>query len=181
MMAVTAVTSTMGLTADSQWGSSGRRYQIRYCATVQASTGPNSSTFAWLRAGDRCGAYMSADAVSRNTTAPLRPFSIRSALSRLRRRLGGGANEELAKNCINGIWLHRSGWGSRPTRYLLPPTPVWWCSPSSLPWMTNNDLRLHICEVLVSRLGPNYDNCAGRRAIRGRRNAPQRRAACRER
>src|ERR1700676_1112712 len=37
MMAVTAVTSTIGLTAESQLGSSVRRYQIRYCATVQAS------------------------------------------------------------------------------------------------------------------------------------------------
>src|SRR2546423_7296866 len=94
MIAVTAVTSTIGLIADSQLGSSGRLYQIRYCATVQASIGPSTSTLAVFSAGDRCGAYMRADAVRRKTTAALNPLSMRSALSRLRRRLGGGANEE---------------------------------------------------------------------------------------
>jgi len=52
MMAVTALTSTIGFIADSQSGSSGRRYQIRYCATVQASVGPSTSTFAVFRAVD---------------------------------------------------------------------------------------------------------------------------------
>jgi hypothetical protein len=125
MMAVTAVTSTIGFTADSQFGSSGRLYQIRYCATVHASMGPSTSTFAVLSAGERCGAYMSADAVRRNTTVALRPLSIRSALSRLTRRLGGGANEDVANNCITGIWPEWVGWGSRPTRILLPPTTEW--------------------------------------------------------
>src|ERR1700675_2889494 len=46
MIAVTAVTSTIGFTEDSQPGSSGRLYQIRYCATVQASIGPSTNTFA---------------------------------------------------------------------------------------------------------------------------------------
>src|SRR2546423_1959805 len=124
MIAVTAVTSTIGLIADSQLGSSGRLYQIRYCATVQASIGPSTSTLAVFSAGDRCGAYMRAEAVRRKTTAALNPLSMRSALSRLRRRLGGGANEEAENNCITGIWAERVGWGSRPTRILLPPTPV---------------------------------------------------------
>src|ERR1700694_5532059 len=133
MIAVTAVTSTIGFTADSQLGSSERLYQIRYCATVQASMGPSTSTFAVLSAGDRWGAYMSADAVRRKTTAALRPLSIRSALSRLTRRLGGGANEDVANNCITGIWLERVGWGSRPTRIPLPPTAVYHLQPPSLP------------------------------------------------
>src|SRR4030088_1028642 len=72
MMAVTAVTSTIGFTAESQLGSSGRRYQIRYCATVQASIGPSTTTFAMFSAADRCGAYIRADAVRRKTTAALR-------------------------------------------------------------------------------------------------------------
>jgi hypothetical protein len=86
--------------------------------------GPSTNTFAVLSAGERCGAYMSADAVRRNTTVALKPLSIRSALSRLTRRLGGGANEDVANNCITGIWPEGVGWGSRPTRLLLPPTTV---------------------------------------------------------
>ena len=101
MMAVTAVTSTIGLIADNQSGSSGRRYQIRYCATVHARVGPRISTFAMLRARDRCGAYISADAVNRKTTAARRPLRILSARSRLRRRLAGGAKSAVANNCIN--------------------------------------------------------------------------------
>src|SRR6266550_6478460 len=100
MMAVTAVTSTLGFTDDSHAGSSDWRYHMRYCATVQRSTGHSTSTLAVLSARERCGAYMSAAAVSRNTTAARRPLSIRSARSRLRRRLSGGANEEMANNCI---------------------------------------------------------------------------------
>src|ERR1700694_3787914 len=45
MIAVTAVTSTIGFTADSQLGSSGRLYQIRYCAIVQASVGQRTTQF----------------------------------------------------------------------------------------------------------------------------------------
>src|SRR3982751_1231018 len=101
MMAVTAVTSTTGFTAESQSGSSGRLYQIRYCATVHTSIGARTSTLAVFSARERWGAYISADAVSRKTTAALRPLRIRSALSRRRRRLWGGANEEVANNCIN--------------------------------------------------------------------------------
>ena len=101
MMAVTAVTSTTGLTADSQFGSSVRRYQIRYCATVHSSVGASTSTFAVLSARERCGAYMSAAAVSRKTTAALSPLRILSARSRLMRRLSGGANAEVANSCIN--------------------------------------------------------------------------------
>src|SRR3954468_12741237 len=124
MIADTAVTSTIGFTDDNQSGSSVRRYQIKYCATVHTSVGPSTSTFAVLSSRDRCGAYMSADAVSKKTTAARSPLSMRSALSRLRRRLGGGAKEDVAKSCITEMWLPRGGWGSRPTRYLLPPTPV---------------------------------------------------------
>src|SRR6266550_3043241 len=104
MIAVTAVTSTTGFTADSQAGSSGRRYQIKYWATVQRSVGARTRTFAVLSALERCGAYTSAAAVNRNTTTALSPLSIRSALSRLRRRLVGGAKDEVANNCINAIW-----------------------------------------------------------------------------
>src|SRR6266513_5958204 len=101
MIAVTADTSTIGLTTDNQPGSSGRRYHIRYCATVHASVGPSTRTFAMLRSRERCGAYISADAVRRKTTAARTPLSILSARSRRRRRLGGGAKEALANNCIN--------------------------------------------------------------------------------
>src|SRR6476661_4524092 len=102
MIAVTAVTSTMGFTADSQPGSSSGRYQIRYCATVHNSVGPRTRTFAVLRVAERCGAYMSAAAVSRKTTAARSPFRILSARSRLRRRLGGGAKDDaVEKICIN--------------------------------------------------------------------------------
>src|SRR5438876_4223009 len=101
MIAVTAVTSTIGFTADSQPGSSGRRYQDRYCPTVHSIVGASTRTLAMLRAGDRWGAYINAAAVSRKTTAARRPFRIRSARSRLSRRLWGGANDGVANNCIN--------------------------------------------------------------------------------
>src|SRR6185295_8224044 len=101
MIAVTAVTYTIGFTADSQSGSSGRLYQIRYCATVQSSVGPRTRMLAKLSADDRWGAYISAAAVSRKTTAARSAFRIRSARSRLRRRLCGGAKDDVANNCIN--------------------------------------------------------------------------------
>src|SRR6185369_9193144 len=100
MIAVTAVTSTIGFTAESQCGSSGRLYQIRYWPTVHRSVGPSTRTLAVFRELDRWGAYIRAAAVSRKTTAARRPFRIRSARSRLRRRLWGGANDEVANNCI---------------------------------------------------------------------------------
>src|SRR6478609_3419029 len=111
MMAVTAVTSTIGFTDDSHAGSSDRRYQIRYCATVHSRVGARTRTLAVLSACERWGAYISAAAVSRKTTAARRPFRIRSARSRLRRRLGGGAKDDVANNCIKSICSLGVGWG----------------------------------------------------------------------
>src|SRR5688500_10799461 len=125
MMAVTAVTSTMGFTAESQLGSSACLYQIRYCATVQKSVGPSTDMLTRLSAGGRCGAYMRAAAASRKTTAARTPFRIRSARSRRKRRLGGVVVEEGGNSGISSICSGGVGWDSRPTRYLLSPTP--WC------------------------------------------------------
>src|SRR5690349_18207020 len=100
MIAVTAVTSTIGFTAESQLGSSGRLYQIQYWATVHNKVGSSTDTLAMLSGWDRCGAYIKAAAVSRKTTAARNPLRIRSARSRLRRRLCGGANAEVANSCI---------------------------------------------------------------------------------
>src|SRR5687768_4973928 len=101
MIADTAVTSTIGLTADSQLGSSGLRYQATYCPTVHNSVGPSTKTFTMLSARGRCGAYISAAAASRNTTAARTPLRILSARSRRKRRLGGGAEVGGVNSGIN--------------------------------------------------------------------------------